>query len=401
MTDTDTQIPQDLTSEKALLSCILQNPGLISEIPIQMFWVAAHRIIYEAVERLMANHRVKVIDFPVVKTEISRLNQLEDSGGVHYLNEVWGFCPAPSAWVYYRDNLDLVRRHREAVLGAIEIQNAGTAEDAISALEKLSQGPQFIQGSLRHISDVLKSLPNYLENHSLNRQPVARFGIEKLDELVWISKGCQVVIAGETAGGKTSLATQMVAASELRKWAFFSLEMSAEAIVARLAASIGSINLSHLYRSELLPTEFSAWRDIEEDFSSRPVWFDDRQFSVAKIAAICRSLQKAYGLDAIVVDYLQLITPSDRRRDSREQQVAEISRSLKNLAMELKIAVITMSQLNDEGRLRESRAIGQDADVVLRITREEIIIDKQRNGPRGSVKIKFNGEYTRFEQNDD
>lgn len=398
MTETEQQIPQDLTSEKALISCLLQSPKLLSDIPINCFWHAGHRIIYETVERLVANPRVKTIDFPLVRTDLDHRGQLIDAGGVDYLNELWAFCPAPEAWAYYRDNLDLVRRHREAVLGAFEIQSATSPEEALAAVEKLSRGGQFVNGSMRHIRDVLKGLPDYLEDRAMKKSPVFQFGIKELDETIWVARGNQVVISAETGGGKTSLAAQAVAVSQTRRWAIFSLEMESEAIVARLAANVGSIGLSRLYRGELLPTELMSWREVGEDFAERHVWMDDRQFTVSQIAAVCRNLQKAHGLDAIVVDYLQLVTPSERRKESREQQVAEISRSLKNLAMELKIAVITMSQLNDEGRLRESRAIGQDADVVLRITGDEIIIDKHRNGPRRSIPVKFEGQFVRFEQ---
>jgi replicative DNA helicase len=398
MSPTEQQIPQDVTSEKALLSCLLQDPRLISEVPVHMFWIASHRIIYEALERLIANFRVKTIDFPVVKTEIANRGQTEDAGGTEYLNEIWGFLDSPSVWAYYLDNLDLVRRHREAVMGAMEIQSAGTAEEAIATLQKLSSVPQFVQGSMRHIKDVLRSLPDFLEERAMKRSPVVQFGIPELDKAVWVGRGSQVVICAETGGGKTSLAAQAVAATQTRKWAIFSLEMESEAIVARIAANVGSIALHRLYRGELLPNEWISWKEVGEDLTERHVWMDDRQFTVSQIAAICRNLQKSQGLDAIVVDYLQLVTPSDRKKESRQEQVAEISRSLKNLAMELKIAVITMSQLNDEGRLRESRAIGQDADVVLRITEKEISIDKHRNGARGSIPIKFVGEFVRFEE---
>ena len=142
----------------------------------------------------------------------------------------------------------------------------------------------------------------------------------------------------------------------------------------------------------------SSFSDLKSDFDlDRSGWTTGKQPS-ASIANTCRALQKSHGLDAIVVDYLQLVTPSVRQKESRQEQVAEISRSLKNLAMELKIAVITMSQLNDDGRLRESRAIGQDADIVLRISENEISIDKHRNGPKGSVPIRFVGQYVRFEE---
>ena len=255
MTD-EHQIPQDLTSEKALLCSLISNPALLSEIPVSIFWMAGHRIIYEAVERLAKNPKVKELDFPVLKTDLTSHSMLEDAGGVEYLNEIWDFVPSPAAWAYYREKLDLVRRHREAVLGAHEIQRAGSAEEALAALENLAKGAQFVPGSMRHISEVLKGLPDYLENKLSKRSSVIRFGIPGLDSLLWVAPGTQIVICAETGGGKTSLAAQAVGASETKRWAIFTLEMEAEAIMARLASNVGSIALHRLYRGNLDATEW-------------------------------------------------------------------------------------------------------------------------------------------------
>src|SRR5258708_22709029 len=121
-------------------------------------------------------------------------------------------------------------------------------------MDNLTRGAQFVPGTMGHISEVLKSLPDYLENRAIQRNSVVRFGIQKLDEILWIGKGSQVVICAETGGGKTSLAAQAVAASENQKWGIFTLEMKAEAIVAKLASNLRYICLNRLVRGILTPT---------------------------------------------------------------------------------------------------------------------------------------------------
>lgn len=399
---TEQQIPQDNQSEKALLSCLCQDHGLIYEITVNLFWNAANRIIFEAVERLGKNSKVKTLDFQVLKTEVGRSGQLEDCGGIEYLNEIWGFCPAPSAWAYYRDSLESCRLHREAVIAAMQILKAESSEEAQKAVADLSKSSAMVTGSIRPIKSLLFDTIDWMERNAQRRsRPFVKFGIRELDNMVWIEPGNQIVISANTGGGKTALATQAVVQSTGTSWAIFSMEMQGEAIAERMIANGGPVSLGGLRSGKLQPWEHNNMDSAITKLRERKIWVEDRATTVEKIASTCRSLQLAHGLDAIVVDYLQLIVPSGKAPDSRQEQVAQISRALKLLASELKIAVLTMSQLNDDGRLRESRAIGHDADVVLRISEEKdgqaIWIDKHRNGARGKVSVNFNGQYVRFE----
>lgn len=176
------------------------------------------------------------------------------------------------------------------------------------------------------------------------------------------------------------------------------MEMEGEAIGARILSNAGSISMRSLRSGRMSKEEYDSMKRLMDEQGKRAVWLDDRQATIEQIRERCSSLQRAYGLDAVVVDYLQIVSPAIRKEESRQQQVAEISRRLKNMAMELRVAVITMSQLNDEGRLRESRAIGQDADVVMRVSDSEISIQKHRNGAKSDIAVSFVGDFTRFEQ---
>jgi replicative DNA helicase len=395
MKSLEANIPVASDLEKSLLSCLMLKPALSGEVNGNLFWDPAHRMIFESIQDLKESG--VGVDFGVLVNHLSDRGLLDDVGGREGLNEIWSSSPTPDGWRYYAQNLDRVRLHRESVISAIAILQAPTAKEALAEVEKLTQSKAMVAGSVRHIKDVLQDTLGWLDaKRDGHARPRVQFGIEPLDRQLWIEPGNLIVISAQTGGGKTALAVQSVIESPRTKWAIFSLEMEGEAIGARVLANAGSISLQNLRAGRLKLEEREALCEAIDEQSKRSVWLDDSQLTVSQIADRCRSLQRSHGLEAIVVDYLQIINPSVRKEESRQQQVAEISRSLKNLAMELRIVVVTMSQLNDEGRLRESRAIGQDADLVINVAEEELSIQKHRNGPKGIFPIKFLGEYTRF-----
>jgi replicative DNA helicase len=172
-------------------------------------------------------------------------------------------------------------------------------------------------------------------------------------------------------------------------------------------ATEGDIALSRLRKGPLQKPEISRLHNAAKRLAERQVWIEEgHPITIAAIAAKCRAL-KPNGLSVLLVDYLQLVTPTASRRDSsREREVAAISRELKSLALELGVVVLALSQVNEEGQLRESRAIGQDADIVLQIRQEAqndavIQIRKHRAGPRGAVPVVFHGDQLRFSERSD
>jgi replicative DNA helicase len=198
---------------------------------------------------------------------------------------------------------------------------------------------------------------------------------------------------------------QAVLNSPEKVFAIFSAEMPAKSLVLRMLANAGQINFSNLRQGTLSKAEISQLQNTAGRIRHRQITIEDTQpIDAAAIATKCRLRKQQYGLCAIVVDYLQLVTPARaaKRDSSREREVAEISRSLKTLALELGITVIALSQLNDTGQLRESRAIGQDADIVLRIVQEQsgtqIVVQKHRNGPCLAIPVIFDGARMRFSE---
>jgi replicative DNA helicase len=200
----------------------------------------------------------------------------------------------------------------------------------------------------------------------------------------------------------------MALGSQQKKVAFFSFEMNQEAIIQRLVSSEASIPLLNVREASLNPEQIKQMQDFHATLPMERIVVLDDCFTMdsAEIAARCRQLRASGPLDVVVVDYLQLINPPSRWDGNRQQEVAQMSRRLKLLANELGVVVIALSQLNDEGKLRESRAIGQDADIILMIQdpadsedafERHIVIDKCRNAARNTrIKVAFYGEYVTF-----
>jgi replicative DNA helicase len=227
------------------------------------------------------------------------------------------------------------------------------------------------------------------------------------------------IVAGFPGSGKTSFAmniAERAMLSQHRPVAVFSLEMSSQSLVQRFICSHAKVNLRNLASGKLLERDFRSLVASATDIGNGAIYFDDESdLSIDRLRAKARRIWQQHAIQLLVVDYLQLLTcNSTRKAESRQQEVADISRGLKNLARELRIPVLALSQLNDDGQLRESRAIGQDADNVWRletVTQEDedpssdpsqagqvdLVIKKARNGPVGRVPLTFLRCFTCFE----
>jgi replicative DNA helicase len=221
------------------------------------------------------------------------------------------------------------------------------------------------------------------------------------------------IVAGYPGSGKTSLAMNIAEHAVLtqdRSTVIFSLEMSAESLVSRFLSSHAKVNFRNIRKGYLTPEDFvSLDRTAAALSSSRLFIEDDCDSSVYQIRAKARRLHQKHALHLIIIDYIQLLSASGATKDisSRQEEVAEISRTIKSMAREFSVPVIALSQLNDDGKLRESRAIGQDADNIWLLelqsetsdnaTPVKFSINKARNGPVGSFKLIFLKQFTRFE----
>lgn len=237
------------------------------------------------------------------------------------------------------------------------------------------------------------------------------YGLKGLDEHTGgMSPAEYIVIAAETSGGKTALACRIVEAVSVDAGAaaaVFSYEMSNGEITDRLLASAGRMNLLNYRKGTLNEGDFHAITRAAARMKDAKIFLRDKpDMHVLQVRAIARRLKRKHGLGLVVVDYAQLIPPMPHKgHESREQEVAKISRNLKAMAKELQCPVVALSQLNDDGKVRESRAIAQDANTLLIIQTEGegpeertyIRIAKQRNGPKERVPVTFLKESTRFE----
>jgi replicative DNA helicase len=430
-------LPHSLDAERSVLGSILienQSINRAQEILRDTdFYRDTHRKIYQVMESL--SERATAIDEITLKEELARAGELESVGGPAYIASLADGVPSPKHIEYYAR----IVKEKSILRGLISsastiLTECYRAEDEVEeildraessifkiAQDTLSAGFQSIQT----IADAsLKVIEELGKSHSLITGLAT--GYEKLDEYTaGLQRSDLVVVAARPAMGKTTFClnlAQNAALKERKRIGIFSLEMSREQLFLRMLCSLGRID-AHLLRTGRLSKE--EWKKLTEAFArlaAVPIFIDDSAgIGVMEMRAKARRLKSEHGLDLLIIDYLQLIRGRGRV-ENRTQEISEISRSLKELAKELQIPVIAISQLSraPETRggdrrpqlsdLRESGAIEQDADVVLFIYREEVykptdenrgkadlIIAKQRNGPIGLVPLAFIKQYTKFE----
>jgi len=376
------------------------------------------------------------IDLVTLTEELHRHGELEAAGGAPYLASLVDGVPRVSNVEHYARIVKEKAMLRNLIHATHSIQQkAFEGEDGADAILDGAESSIFalaedrVKAGLIPIKEIVHDSFDRLEKIFREGKSITGIstGYGELDKLL---SGLQpselIILAARPSQGKTALALNMAENIGIRGGlpvAFFSLEMSKESLLQRLVASVAQVD-AHKFRSGHLSRE--DWRRMTEalsTISSSPLWVDDAgSTSVLEIGAKARRLKRDKGLSLLVVDYLQLITGRGRF-NSRQEEVASISRGLKGLAKELQIPVLVLSQLTraperDErgpqlSDLRESGAIEQDADVVMFIYRPnffnlnatpeerdmaDILIAKQRNGPTDKVKFVFRSRLTRFEE---
>lgn len=430
-------LPSSPDTERALLGSILLDNTLIAQ-AIEMlkpldFYVPSHRRIFTAMIALF--ERGSEIDSVLLADELRRDSSLDSSGGMLFLsNLAFGLPHVPSVAAYAKvirgKSLlrQLVRVANKITAEALEEEDEPQnildhAEHAIFALadERIRQGFEHI----KHPAERVLEKAEAVEHRDLVVTGVAT-GFRGLDTLTsGLQKQDLVVIAGRPSMGKTSLALALGQHAAIESNAvvgIFSLEMSAEALAMRMLCSEANVD-AQKFRSGFLSNE--EWARLGKalgKLADARIFIDDTPaISVLEMRAKARRLAtEQKQLDLIMVDYLQLMSGSTRRTESRQQEVSQISRELKALAKELNVPLIALSQLSraPENRtdhrpqladLRESGAIEQDADVVAFIYREEVynrsdenkniaelIVAKQRNGPTDTVYLAFLNQFAKF-----
>jgi replicative DNA helicase len=432
-------LPHSLDAEKSVLGAILIHNEAFNHaaelIDARDFFRDAHRRIFDSM--VVLSERNHAIDFITLKEELSRTGQLDEVGGPAYIASLADGVPRSANVEYYARIVKEKSTLRSLIHSANKILTEAydaeqepdllldEAERAIFAIaeDRIRAGfvplRDLVQGSFATIEKLQQS------KGAITGVPT---GFHDLDEMTTgFHAGDLVVVAARPSMGKTSFVlniAQHVGTHTSMTVGFFSLEMSKEQLFMRLLTSEARID-AHRFRTGFLnEKDYTRLSHALGTLAEARVFIDDSaSIGVLEMRAKARRLKAEHGLDLLIIDYLQLMQGRGRF-ESRQQEVSQISRSLKGLAKELSCPIIALSQLSraPEGRtdhrpqlsdLRESGAIEQDADIVFFIYRPEvynkeetnpdeqgvaeIIIGKQRNGPIGSVKLSFLNQFTRFE----
>ncbi|MDL4840951.1 replicative DNA helicase [Aquibacillus rhizosphaerae] len=428
--------PHNIEAEQAVLGAIfLEQEALSSASELLMpedFYRASHQRIFGVMLNL--SDKGEPIDLVTVTTALSNARILDEVGGVSYLSDLANSVPTAANVSYYCKIVEEKALLRRLIRTATDIvsnsfSREDEVEDVLNDAEKeiLEVSHRQNSGAFKNIKDVLIEVYDNIEQLHHNHADVTGVptGFRDLDK---ITSGFQrndlIIVAARPSVGKTAFAlniAQNVAIKTDENVAIFSLEMGAEQLVNRMLCAEGNIDAQRLRTGSLEPEDWGKLTMAMGSLSNAGIYIDDTPgIRVNDIRSKCRRLKQEHGLGMILIDYLQLIAGSGKPGENRQQEVSDISRSLKGLARELNVPLIALSQLSRgvESRqdkrpmmsdLRESGSIEQDADIVGFLYRDdyydkesekqniiEIILAKQRNGPVGTVELAFVKEYNKF-----
>ncbi|MEM7204861.1 MAG: replicative DNA helicase [Planctomycetota bacterium] len=428
-------VPRNIEAERSIIGALILHGSAVSEV-IQIlkaedFYHPPHQIVYQAI--LDSYEQNSHTDLISVEELLVRQSQLDEVGGREVLLDLAGSVVTAAAVTYHaeivRDKavlrrlletcLDMARRAYEntvtpaelvdeAERRIFEIARIKTAADSMTITELIHQTFDRIE-KMRDRKGRLTGVPS---------------GYFDLDEMTsGLQPGELVIVAARPSMGKTSFALNLTerAAVEGHGVAMFSLEMSSQQIIQNMLCSRAQLNSQDLRRGMVTNEQLAHLQEMASTLYEAPIYVDDTAgLTVSTLRAKCRRMAQKNNIKMVVVDYLQLLTTGGRV-ESRQQEIATISRTLKGVARELSVPVIALSQLNrdvenrDNNRprmsdLRESGALEQDADVIMLLHRDEyykpteenrglaqIILAKQRNGPTGEVTLRFFRQFMRFE----
>ena len=430
--------PQNLEAEQSVLGGILlDNQSLNSVLEIlgiEDFYSEGHRKIFASIVELYDKNEPS--DIITLSNILKSKNQIDQAGGLSYLSSLADNVPSAANILHYAKIVKEKSILRRLIGTATEILNksysAGSdidsvldeAEHAIFEISENKIRPSF--SSFKNlIKDSIKTIEKLFERKELVTGVPT--GFEKIDDKTsGFQKSDLIIIAGRPSMGKTAFALNIAQYAALEAGipvAVFSLEMSKEQLALRMLSSEARVDSQRIRRGFLGDADWLKLTNAAGKLFEAPIFIDDTPaITVLEMKAKARRLKAEVDLGLIILDYLQLMR-SGGYKESREQEISEISRSLKTLAKELNVPVIALSQLNRQvenrsdkrpqmADLRDSGAIEQDADLIAFIYRDEvynkseenpekgfaeIIIGKQRNGPTGMVKLMFQEQFTRFE----
>ena len=452
--------PSNLEAEQALIGSILVNNDIIDEVASIInptsFYDPAHTKIYEVIETL--NNKGMIANPITLKNFFEKDNMLEEVGGTEYLVKLTRFSGSVKQAIDYAKVIHEMYLRRELVLISDNLSSETLntkdqdAEKIIENTEKslfdLAERGSFSQSFLKFN----QALDQTIEMATLamkNDKGIVGVptGLTVLDEMLGgLHKSDLVILAGRPSMGKTALATNIayhaaqtiMTRQEKSSVAFFSLEMSSEQLSTRILSEQARIRSDDIRRGKVSEEEINRYIETSRNIYNLPLFIDETPaITIATLCNRARRIKRLFGVSLIVVDYIQLMRSSSAKNEGRVQEISEITQGLKALAKELGVPVLALSQLSraveqrDDKQpqladLRESGSIEQDADVVMFVYREayylerkqpkpgsiehaewqskmndvnglaDIILGKQRHGPTGTVKVEFEGIYTKF-----
>lgn len=428
--------PQSIEAEQSVLGSMLIDkeviPVVMEILKAEDFYRPDHREIYEVIIELF--DKAQPIDLITVSERLKLHGKLELVGGLEYLSNIATAVPTTANVRNYSKIVEEKALLRKLIRASSDIVDLGfTASEEVSViLDKAEQGifdilqKRSSQGFVP-IKDVLVDTFSKLEELYNNKGTITGIptGFTDLDfKTSGLHNSDLILIAARPAMGKTAFALNLAQNAAVQSHvpvAVFSLEMSREQLVNRMLCSEAMVDSNRMKTGKL---EDNDWQKVAKalgPLSDAPIYIDDTPgISITEIRAKCRRLKLEHNLGLVIIDYLQLMQGSRSKSENRQQEISEISRSLKILAKEINVPVITLSQLSraPEARtdhrpilsdLRESGAIEQDADIVMFLYRDdyynpetekkniaEVIIAKHRNGSTGTVDLVWLGQYTKF-----
>jgi len=456
------QMPCNIEAEQAVIGSILVSNDIYDEIsPIidsQKFFDPIHVKIFETIESLISKG---LLANPItLKNHFDNNEGLKELGGQEYLIRITKFSTSAKQTIDYANIVHEMHVRRELIKisesmldqasNATDVTTSGDLmiQNAEKSLFDLAERGHFNQSFMK-FENALKQTIEMAKSAYQNEEGIVGVptGLNDLDSrLGGMHKQDLIIIAGRPSMGKTALATNIAfhAAKNIEKKgtksvvAFFSLEMSSEQLSTRILSEQSRIRSNDIRRGKVSEKEFEKFIETSKNIFELPLYIDETPaISIAAISNRSRRIKRLFGLELIVVDYIQLMKSSMKKEYNRVQEISEITQGLKALAKELDVPVLALSQLSraveqrDDKKpqladLRESGSIEQDADVVMFVFREayyierkepalgsiehaewrqkmdeisslaEIIISKQRHGPTGNVKVEFESMYTRF-----
>ena len=427
--------PNSMEAEQSVLGAMLLDKEAVSVatefISGEDFYREAHKEIFDAIVELF--DKGQPVDLITLPEKLKVRNTLEAVGGITYLTNLMSIVPSTHNVGNYAKIIEEKSLLRKLIRASNEIMGKSyeAREDVVNVLEMAEKSifdislNRSTQGFV-HIKKILNSNFDQIEELYLNKGRITGVstGFDDLDEILsGLQKSDLVLVAARPSMGKTAFMLNIVQQAGIRDkvaTAIFSLEMSKEQLTQRILCSEALIDSHRLRTGDITEDEWIKLARAMGPLSEAPIYVDDTpSISMTEMRAKCRKMKIEHNLGLILIDYLQLMSGSGKY-DSRQQEISDISRSLKGLAKELGIPIVACAQLSraPEMRadhhpimsdLRESGAIEQDADVIMFLYRDEyyhpdtekknigeVIISKQRNGPTGTIELVWLGQFTKF-----